>query len=40
VIWALRGLVTTRGMITISQAAGWLMMRVRRDITEEVLLTR
>jgi len=27
-------------MIQISQATGWLMTRVRRDITEEVLLTR
>jgi hypothetical protein len=27
-------------MIQISQAAGWRMTRVKRDITEGVLLTR
>jgi hypothetical protein len=27
-------------MIKTSQAAGWLMTRVRRDITKEILLTR
>jgi hypothetical protein len=40
VIWAPSGLTITRGMIKLSQAAGRLMTRVRRDITEEVLLTR
>jgi hypothetical protein len=40
VIWAPSGLTITKGMIQISQAAGWLMTLVRRDITEEVLITR
>jgi hypothetical protein len=30
----------TQEIIQIGQAAGWVMARVRRDITEEVLLTR
>jgi hypothetical protein len=39
VIWALSGLAITRGRIQLRQAAGWLMTRIRRGITEEVLLT-